>query len=76
MEVVGRLDPDTGKVVEYPFPHAENSPRDFFMDDKGRIGCTARAVWLLSRSLVSEPDVRASHPALWIDLSEWQQQLP
>ena len=23
-----------------------------------------------------EPDVRASHPALWIDLSEWQQQLP
>jgi hypothetical protein len=43
MDVVGRLDPDTGKVVEYPFPHAENSPRDFFMDDKGRIGCTARA---------------------------------
>jgi hypothetical protein len=22
------------------------------------------------------PDVRASHPALWIGLSEWQQQLP
>jgi len=37
MDVVGRLDPDTGKVVEYPFLHAENSLRDFFMDDKGRM---------------------------------------
>jgi CHAD domain len=37
MDVIGRLDPDTGKVVEYPFPHAENSLRDFFMDDKGRM---------------------------------------
>jgi streptogramin lyase len=37
MDVVGRLDPDTGKVVEYPFTHAENSLRDFFMDDKGRM---------------------------------------
>ena len=25
---------------------------------------------------LTEPDVRASHPALWIGLSEWQQQLP
>jgi hypothetical protein len=24
----------------------------------------------------AKPDVRASHPALWIDLSQWQQQLP
>jgi streptogramin lyase len=37
MHNVGRLDPDTGKVVEYPFPHAENSLRDFFMDDNGRM---------------------------------------
>jgi hypothetical protein len=29
-----------------------------------------------SRAPLTEPDVRASHPALWIDLSEWQQQLP
>jgi streptogramin lyase len=37
MHNVGRLDPDTGKVVEYPFPHAENSLRDFFMDDNDRM---------------------------------------
>jgi hypothetical protein len=23
-------------VTEYPIPHAENSMRDFFLDDKGR----------------------------------------
>ncbi len=37
MDVVGRLDPATGEVIEYPFPHAENSMRDFFLDDKGRM---------------------------------------
>ncbi len=37
MDVIGRLDPDTGKVVEYPYPRAENSMRDFFMDDQGRM---------------------------------------
>jgi len=37
MDVVGRLDPDTGKVIEYPLPRAENSMRDFFRDDKGRM---------------------------------------
>jgi streptogramin lyase/mono/diheme cytochrome c family protein len=37
MDVVGRLDPATGTVTEYPIPQAENSMRDFFLDDKGRI---------------------------------------
>ena len=37
MDVVGRLDPATGKVTEFPIPEAENSMRDFFLDDKGRI---------------------------------------
>jgi streptogramin lyase len=37
MDVVGRLDPDTDKVIEYPYPHAENSMRDFFMDRDGRM---------------------------------------
>jgi virginiamycin B lyase len=36
-DVLGRLDPSTGEVTEYPIPHAENSMRDFFMDDKGRL---------------------------------------
>ena len=33
----GRLDPDTGNVVEYPMPRPENTMRDFFKDDKGRM---------------------------------------
>jgi streptogramin lyase len=37
MDVVGRLDPATGVVTEYPVPRAENSMRDFFLDDKGRM---------------------------------------
>jgi virginiamycin B lyase len=37
MDVVGRLDPDTGEVIEYPIPHAENSMRDFFLDAQGRM---------------------------------------
>jgi virginiamycin B lyase len=36
-DVLGRLDPATGKVTEYPIPRAENSMRDFFLDDKGRM---------------------------------------
>jgi len=28
---------DTGKVTEYPLPRAENTMRDFFLDDKGRM---------------------------------------
>jgi streptogramin lyase len=37
MDVVGRLDPSTGRVIEYPYPHAENSMRDFFLDEAGRM---------------------------------------
>jgi streptogramin lyase len=37
MDVVGRLDPATAKVTEYPYPRAENSMRDFFMDAQGRM---------------------------------------
>ena len=31
-----RLDPATGQVTEFPFPHAENTLREFFTDAKGR----------------------------------------
>jgi streptogramin lyase len=37
MDVVGRLDPATGRVTEYPTPRPENSFRDFFLDDKGHM---------------------------------------
>jgi streptogramin lyase len=37
MDVLGRLDPATGQVVEYPMPRPENTFRDFFKDDKGRM---------------------------------------
>jgi streptogramin lyase len=36
MDVIGRLDPKTGEVVEFPFPHAENTLREFTLDAKGR----------------------------------------
>jgi streptogramin lyase len=37
MDVIGRFDPKTGKVTEYPFPHAENTLRELFRDDQGRM---------------------------------------
>lgn len=37
MDVVGRLDPATGRVTEYPTPRPENSFRDFFLDDEGHM---------------------------------------
>jgi streptogramin lyase len=36
MDVIGRLDPKTGEVTEFPMPHAENTMREFVTDDKGR----------------------------------------
>jgi len=37
MDVIGCLDPKTGKVTEYPFPDSENSIREFFLDDQGHM---------------------------------------
>jgi streptogramin lyase len=37
MDVIGRFDPKTGKVIEYPFPHAELFMREFFRDEQGRM---------------------------------------
>jgi streptogramin lyase len=36
-DVVGCLDPKTGKVVEYPMPFSENTMREFFVDTQGQI---------------------------------------
>lgn len=35
-DVLGRLNPNTGDVTEFPFPHSEISIREFFMDSQGR----------------------------------------
>jgi virginiamycin B lyase len=37
MDVLARLDPKTGKVIEFPFPHSEICMREFFHDAQGRI---------------------------------------
>jgi streptogramin lyase len=37
MDVLGRFDPKTGKVTEYPFPHSENSIRELIPDSHGRM---------------------------------------
>jgi hypothetical protein len=36
-DTLGRLDPKTGEVIEYPYPHSEISMREFFVDTKGRM---------------------------------------
>jgi streptogramin lyase len=36
-DVMGRLDPKTGKVTEYPSPYGERGTRDMVVDAKGRI---------------------------------------
>ena len=36
-DTLGRLDPKTGEVTEYPYPHSEISMREFFVDSKGRM---------------------------------------
>jgi streptogramin lyase len=37
LDVIGRLDPNTGKITEYPFPHSENTIREFFSQPDGKI---------------------------------------
>jgi virginiamycin B lyase len=36
-DVIGRLDPSTGKVVEYPYAHFEATMREFNCDSQGRV---------------------------------------
>jgi virginiamycin B lyase len=36
-DVMGKLDPKTGKVTEYPSPYGERGTRDMSVDAKGRI---------------------------------------
>ena len=36
-DTLGRLDPKTGEVIEYPYPHSEISMREFFLDSQGRM---------------------------------------
>ena len=36
-DTLGRLNPTTGEVTEYPFPHSEISIRELFIDDQGRL---------------------------------------
>jgi streptogramin lyase len=35
--VLGRLDPKTGKITEFPFPHSENTIRELFRDAEGKL---------------------------------------
>jgi virginiamycin B lyase len=36
-DTIGRLDPKTGNVIEYPVPHSEIAMREFFCDSQGRM---------------------------------------
>jgi len=37
MDTVGRLDPNTGQVIEFPYPYSENMMKEFFLDSQGRM---------------------------------------
>jgi virginiamycin B lyase len=37
MDVIGRLNPKTGKVTEFPYAHSENTMKEFFLDAQGRM---------------------------------------
>jgi virginiamycin B lyase len=37
MDVIGRLNPKTGKVTEFPYAHPENMMKEFFLDVQGRM---------------------------------------
>ena len=34
-DTLGRLNPKTGEVIEYPYPHSEISMREFFVEFQG-----------------------------------------
>lgn len=36
-DVIGRLDPRTGKIVEFPSPYGERATRDMWPDAEGRM---------------------------------------
>ena len=50
MDIVGRLDPKTGEVIEYPFPQSENALREFLPDEQGRMwfGSAPNNKWVTS----------------------------
>ena len=35
--MIGRLEPTSGKIIEYPLPYSENTMREFFKDHQGRM---------------------------------------
>jgi streptogramin lyase len=37
LDIIGSLDPKSGHVTEYPFPQAENTMREFYLDAQGRM---------------------------------------
>ena len=59
-DVIGRLDPTTGKTVIYPFPHMENTMREFYYDSQGRMGWASPANNKVGYFYLTENTERAS----------------
>jgi len=58
--LIGRLDPATGKVIEYPFPHSEAMMREFFLDAQGRIWFATPTNNRVGYFYLTSPNERAS----------------
>jgi streptogramin lyase len=54
------LDPATGKVTEYPFPHSEAMMREFFLDAQGRIWFATPTNNRVGYFYLTSPSERAS----------------
>ena len=61
-DVLGRLDPDTGKITEYPMPMVENGMRDFFLDAQGHVWFGSPANNKVGYFYLADPQRRAQAP--------------
>ena len=61
MDVMGRLDPKTGNVTEYPYVHAENMMKEFFMDKQGHMWYGSAPNNKVATSTSAEPTEHAAN---------------
>jgi streptogramin lyase len=58
-DTLNRLDPHTGEVIEYPFPHSEAMMRELFLDSQGRMWFATPTNNRVGYFYLTEPTERA-----------------
>ena len=56
-----KVDPQTGKVIEYPMPYADNGIRDFFVDQvtEDKVADPERIALSRKVDFIAEPEITA-----------------